>query len=296
MPNITKTMTVHEHWKNERRMGVGITPRATIVKCLQKARVAAVILCAASSATAADRFEIQVYDGSADKRGEAGIELHLNSFANGSTASVPPELPLAHQSHATLEPSYGITDFWEVGGYLQSAMLANGDYHYGGVKLRSKFVTTEGFSKTIRLGVNLEISNVPSIFEQNVWGGEIRPMFAVETRRFLFAFNPIIELDLAHTPAKEVAQLAPAALGLVKVAGLIGLGFEYYGSLGPLTSPRLSNHDEHLLFEALHIFSDRDIELSFGVGEAISDTQNQLIFKTIVGYTFDVSGRRNLSH
>jgi hypothetical protein len=259
------------------------------------AQIAAVFL-ATSSARAADRFEIQVYDASADKRGEAGLELHLNSFASGSTTADPPELPLAHQSHATLEPSYGITDYWEVGGYLQSAMLANGDYHYGGVKLRSKFVTTSGFSKTIRLGVNLEVSSVPSIFEQNVWGGEIRPIFAIETRRFLFAFNPIIELDLAHTPANQVAQLSPAALALVKVADLIGLGFEYYGSLGPLTSPRLSSHDEHLLFEALHILCDPDIELSFGVGEAISDTQNQLIFKTIVGYTFDVSGRRNLSH
>jgi hypothetical protein len=253
-------------------------------------------LSVASKARAADRFEIQVYDATADRRGEAGLELHLNSFANGSSSSDPPELPLAHQSHATLEPSYGITDFWEIGGYLQSAMLGNGDYRYGGVKLRSKFVTTEGFSKIVRLGVNLEISNVPSIFEQNVWGGEIRPMFAVETRRFLFAFNPIVELDLAHTPANQVAQLSPAALGLVKVADSIGLGFEYYGSLGPLTSPRLSIHDEHLLFEALHVISDHDIELSFGVGEAFSDTQNQLIFKTIVGYTFDVSGRPSRNH
>jgi len=253
-------------------------------------------LSAASSAHAADRFEIQVYDASADKRGEAGVELHLNSFANGSTTADPPELPLAHQSHATLEPSYGVTDFWEIGGYLQSAMLENGTYRYGGVKLRSKFVTTEGFSKTLRLGVNLELSNVPSVFEKNVWGGEIRPMIALETRRFLFAFNPIIELDLAHTPASQVAQLSPAALGLVKLADAIGVGLEYYGSLGPLTSPRLSIHDEHLLFEALHIFTDHDIELSFGVGEAISDTQNQLIFKTIVGYTFDVSGSRNQNH
>jgi hypothetical protein len=89
---------------------------------------------------------------------------------------------------------------------------------------------------------------------------------------------------------------ARAAIGLVKVADLIGLGFEYYGSLGPLSSPRLSIHDEHLLFEAPHILSEHDIELSFGVGQALSDTQNQLIFKTIVGYTFDVSGCQNRKH
>jgi hypothetical protein len=293
MPNNSKRRHFVNTAMTNGERGFETRLREAIVKCLGAASAAVFTLVLASSARAADRFEIQVYDGSADKRGEAGLELHLNSFANGSTTSVPPELPLAHQSHATLEPSYGVTDFWEIGAYLQSAMLANGDYRYGGVKLRSKFVTTEGFSKTIRLGVNLEISNVPSIFEQNVWGGEIRPIFAVDTRRFLFAVDPIIELDLAHTPANQVAQISPAALALIKVADVVGLGFEYYGSLGPLASPRVSIHDEHLLFEAVHILSEHDIELSFGVGEALSDTQNQLIFKTIVGYTFDVSGRRS---
>jgi 2-keto-4-pentenoate hydratase/2-oxohepta-3-ene-1,7-dioic acid hydratase in catechol pathway len=81
----------------------------------------------------------------------------------------------------------------------------------------------------------------------------------------------------------------------VKVAG-IGFGFEYYGSLGPLTSPRLSIRNEHLLFEAIHIFTDPEIELSFGVGEALSDTQNKLIFKTIVGYTFDLCRKQHLDH
>lgn len=233
-----------------------------------------------------------MYDASADKRGEAGLELHLNSFANGDRTSAAPEVPLHHTSHATLEPSYGITDWWEVGAYLQSAVLDDGSFHYGGVKLRTKFVTTEGFSKTFRLGLNFELSNVPEIFESNVWGGEIRPIFAFETQRFLFAFNPNLEFAFQNVKAGDAVEIAPGALGLVKLADVVGVGFEYYGSLGPVTSPRISAHDEHILFEALHIFAEHDIELSFGVGESISDVENKLIFKTILGYTFDVSGHR----
>ncbi len=85
-----------------------------------------------SVARAVDPFEIQVYDATVAPPRTAGVELHMNSVVSGSRASVPPELPPHHQSHFTLEPSVGLTDWWEVGAYLQTALLPDGSFEYAG--------------------------------------------------------------------------------------------------------------------------------------------------------------------
>ena len=63
-----------------------------------------------------DAYEIEVYDGSSNAPGHAGVELHANRD------------PRIHETHLTLEPSYGVTRAWEIGGYLESAFLADGSY------------------------------------------------------------------------------------------------------------------------------------------------------------------------
>src|SRR6266481_4141123 len=69
-------------------------------------------------AHAIDAYEIQVYDGTAHAPGVPGAELHVNTVPKGRRTSDPPELPSHAQSHFTLEPSLGVTAWWEVGGYL----------------------------------------------------------------------------------------------------------------------------------------------------------------------------------
>jgi hypothetical protein len=197
-----------------------------------RAFAAAMLL--ALPAAAFDPFEIQVYDGTADGRGQFGLEMHLNRSPG--------------EGHVTFEPSYGVTRFWELGGYLQTA---NGRYE--GVKLRSKLVESAG---DFRFGLNFELSREPG-----AWGGEIRPILAFENDRFLLAANPIVEFPLAFSPcAMAKVKLGPVALGL-----------EYYATLP----------DEHYLFEAVDLLAVKNLELNFAVGEG-----RALIAKMIVGYAF----------
>jgi hypothetical protein len=160
---------------------------------------AACVLCAASAALAFDPFEIQIYDGTADAPGEAGLEIHLNRHHDAT--------------HLTFEPSVGVTRFWEIGGYLQTQQG-----HYEGVKLRSKFVTPEGALGHLRLGINFEVSLEPG----GNTGGEIRPILAFEDARFILAANPIVSFPGPN--------FEPGAMAKVK-AGPIAMGLEYYGTL-----------------------------------------------------------------
>ena len=198
---------------------------------------------AAGPARAFDPFEIQVYDGSIDERHQAGLELHVNRPRDG---------PL----HVTLEPSFGLTEFWELGGYFQTA-----DGRYEGVKLRTKFAAPLG---AFRAGVNFELSRIPD----EGWGGEIRPILAFENERFLLAVNPIVSFPAAFEPA-----------GMAKLKlGALGLGLEYYATL---SQPR-----EQYLFEAVDLFGIKDVEVNAAVGEGFGAASGQLVFKTILGYAF----------
>jgi|SRR5437660_1281922 len=199
-------------------------------------RAAALLLAAAFPAAAFDPFEIQIYDGTLDEPGQAGLEIHANRAPN--------------ETRLTFEPSFGVTRFWEVGGYLQTKQGK-----YAGAKLRSKFIAPlEG---DFRLGMNFEISREPDAG----WGGEVRPIFAFENERFLLAANPNVELPLAFSPgAMAKLKLGPVAVGL-----------EYYGTLP----------NEHYLFEAIDLIAVKHLELTIAVGEG-----HALIGKMILGYVF----------
>jgi hypothetical protein len=189
----------------------------------------------AAPALAFDPFEIQVYDGTADARGEAGLEIHLNRHHEAT--------------RITFEPSFGVTDFWEIGAYLQTRQG-----HYEGVKLRSKFTAPVG---DFRLGVNFELAYEPGA----QWAGEIRPILAFENNRWLVAVNPSVTFP---------AAFEPGALAKVKV-GPIAAGLEYYGTLP----------SEHYLFAAIDLLSIKHFELNAGVGGGSAP-----VAKMIVGYVF----------
>lgn len=236
------------------------------------------VLLAAGQAAALDPFEIQVYDGSADRRGEAGLEVHVNGVLRGLKTAVYPELPPDHQWHLTLEPSYGVTDYWELGGYLQTALLPDGTADYAGAKLRSKFVLP---APELRLGVNFELSLLPARYEAGRWGGEIRPIVGWETDRFIVVTNPILSLSLT---GGEV-DFEPCGMAKVKL-GPVALGVEYYAGLGALLSPEAAGLQQHYVFEALDLLSVPRFELNAAVGEGLTRSSNALIAKMIVGYTF----------
>lgn len=239
------------------------------------------------AAHAMDAFEIQVYDGTANAQDAVGLELHVNSFIRGSREGDFPELPLNHQSHFTLEPSYGVFDWWELGGYLQTAITDDGTFRYGGVKLRSKFVTPPSWQKHFRLGVNFELSLLPTVFDQNQWGMEIRPIAAFENDHWMFAINPIVSTSLAGPAAPAGPVFEPAALAVYKFGERVSLGFEYYGSLGPFSDVQPIDKQEHELFEVVNVLCIPHFELNIGFGEGLTAASSPFVAKMILGYTWE---------
>jgi hypothetical protein len=246
----------------------------------------------ANGARAADPFEIQVYDGTANPAGIPGLELHLNDWATGHRDGSPPEAPLHGQFHATLEPSFGVTPFWELGAYFQMAERTDdGTVDWAGVKLRSKFVTPPRWDAHWRLGVNLELAYLPPTYDRDRWGTEVRPIVAWQNNDWLFAVNPILDQSLAGTGASEGPSLEPA-VKVARTLGPVAVGFEYSAAFGPLASPLPLRQELHYVYETLDLVRVERLELNVGIGEGLTPASAGIVVKAIVGYTFEFSPAR----
>jgi hypothetical protein len=252
------------------------------------AACAACWLCAAGRAAAIDAFEIQVYDGTADPPGASGGELHTNVVASGPREPVPGEIDRTHETHLTLEPSHGMTRIWEVGGYLQTAIGADGVARFAGVKLRSKFVTPPGWRPHARLGVNLEVSWLPARFDPDQWGGEIRPIAAWEDEHWLLAMNPILDFSFTGPALRDGPSFEPALEVKRKLAGgAVAVGLEYYAGLGPILAPLPGHEQQHTLFEAADVAWSR-LSVNVGLGLGLNSGSESLVVKAILGYATEV--------
>jgi hypothetical protein len=245
------------------------------------------ILLVASPVLAGDPFEIQVYDGTANDPLVPGLEIHLNDWATGNRESASPEAPLHGQFHATLEPSLGVTPFWELGAYVQGAVRTqDGVVDWAGAKLRSKFVTPPSWDAHWRLGLNVELSYLPAVYDHDRFGSELRPIAAWHDKDWLFALNPIFDQALVGSDASRGPSLQPAAKA-ARAMGPVALGLEYYATLGPLSAILPWRSQQQQLFEVIDVLSLDHVELNLGVGEGLTESSAGLVFKGIVGWEFD---------
>jgi hypothetical protein len=245
-----------------------MTPRNVIVAGM-------LCLVAPRPARATDPYEIQVYVGDIDRPGQAGLELHTNVV--GDARATSPTL-----LHATLEPSLGVLEWWELGAYLQFVMEGT-EGHFGGFKLRSKFIVPSRLTGKLTLGVNLEVGRGTAALGTGSWGTEVRPIVAYARGRWFAAVNPIFGWVLS--PAHAAPEIEPCAKLQYDAGHHVGIGLEYYSGLGPLTAIPAWAGQQHILFAAADLL-DGPFELNAGLGRGLTGASDGWTFKVIVGKAF----------
>ncbi len=239
-----------------------------------------------SVALATDPFEIQVYDGTANQKGAFGLELHVNSVFRGLRENNGPELAQNRVTHFTFEPSFGLTSWWELGMYLQAALLPDGSLDYAGIKFRSKFVSPPKWHKRWRLGANFELGLLPERFDRGRYGIEIRPIAAWENDHWLFAVNPIVDLTVTRPDVEEGPAFQPAAMALYVFKDRVSLGLEYYANFGPFAKPLPLSKQEQYIYEVVNLLTIDHFELNIGFGQGLTESSNSFVAKTVLGYTW----------
>ncbi len=253
-------------------------------------------------ARAVDPFEIQVYEADINRPGQAAVELHTNfTFSGKETPEYPGQTPPNHALRMTLEPALGITDWFELGAYIQGMYTPSRDAQFGGGKLRGKFVVPERAGLAVFLGVNLEVSCVPHHVDSDRWGTEFRPFVGWTNGYLLLDVNPIIGFALVG-PEKFKPDFEPAFKASWNTQKGFALGSEYYMGLGRFDQGFSARRDqEHLILGTFDLVdpvksgepdtkksgSDNDWELNLAFGRGLtSGTPQKWIAKMIVGKAF----------
>jgi len=226
------------------------------------------LLPVARTAEAQDPFEIQVYDAESAPAGEIGLETHVNFHRIDAAPD---------ETHVTFEPHYGLTEWAELGAYLQSALTTTGDLAYAGAKLRVKLRWPRRISG-VGFGANVEISAIPKRFEPSVWGSEVRPIVDYSEGRLYASVNPILAIDMAGDLAGH-PLVEPCVKLAMRASRAVAAGVEAYGGFGPVDDLG----SEHVTTTLAVIDLDGDWwTLNAGAGYSFGTTDHVLV-KLIFG-------------
>lgn len=95
------------------------------------------------------------------------------------------------------------------------------------------------------------------------------------------SISPSPESDASDGPSFE-----PCFKGM-RAVGPVGLGVEYFATLGQVGALLAPRDQEHYLFGAVDWLTGGPIELNAAVGAGLTPESAGVVFKVILGYTFE---------
>lgn len=230
----------------------------------------ALIGCAAN-ASAQDPFEIHIYEYEPMKLQEYSLEAHLNVIAEGSSQPDGTLLPTAHQTHLTLEPTFGLSPNFALGFMFLNAWEPGHSPEYAGWRILPHFYAPESWQLPVKLGFVAEFSFQNDRYEENTRRVELRPILDREFSRIQFVLNPVFERAVYGPGTRYGWNFEPAAL-LRWNREVFSPSVEYYGSIESINVVPRGQPHLHQLF----LGGDWRATPSFGVN---------------LGAGFDLSGQ-----
>jgi hypothetical protein len=185
-----------------------------------------------------------------------------------------------------------VTEWLELGAYLQTMVSPDHGAEFGGWKLRSKFIVPARLQLPLILGINVELGRVPRRVEEEGWANEFRPIIGLVLRRFAFTFNPIFGFALTGPEAGK-PDFEPAIKGKWNTTRGFALGIEHYSALGRFDQGFVGLHQqEHVSFAVFDLEPAEGQpgtgwELNAAIGRSLTDaTPQRWLAKVIVGRAF----------
>ncbi|HUL29852.1 MAG TPA: hypothetical protein VLZ03_05295 [Thermodesulfobacteriota bacterium] len=235
---------------------------------------------------AQENYEIQVYDSETETPGKVMVELHSNMAVKGTTQKTEGVLPTQHALHETLEVTYGFTPWFETGFYIFTSIQPGMGWQWVGDHIRPKVRVPESWDWPVGVALSTEFGYQRRKFSTDTWSIEIRPIIDKKIGRWYLSFNPVLGRSLKGDGTNRGFEFNPNFKISYEFSSKISGGFEYYGSLGPLSGFDPLKEQKHQIFPVVDLNLGADWELNFGVGMGLTSSTDRLIIKTIVGRRF----------
>ena len=221
--------------------------------------------------TAQERFDISVYPYATAHRGEWELEGHINYTSRGTSTFGGTVAPTQGQWRFTAEVSRGITDHWELAGYLLGAQVPGMGLEYAGWRLRSRMRAPESWRLPVDVGFSAEYETARPAFSESARTAELTAVFERRFGSLQLIADPTFERDLAG-PEHEW-EFEPRARAGVDISRVVTLGFEYYGVFEEAIQ-------RHQYYPTADFRLGDDMTLHLGVGFGGTSAGDRLVFKT----------------
>jgi hypothetical protein len=243
-------------------------------------------LAATGVARAQDSFEIQVYEYETVPKGMWNLETHMNFTGRGTKVFEGTVAPTNHQFHLTFELTHGITEHFEMAGYLVLAYRPDGGAEYAGWRIRPRFRLPKSWNLPVDISVSTEVGFPREQYEENSVTFELRPIVEKKLGRWQLDFNPVLARALRGPGKKEGWEFEPAVRVAYETTKKLDLSLEYYGATGPITDPLPRGEQVHQFYPGWDYQITDKIVWNFGIGVAATDAGNRLVYKSRIGILF----------
>ena len=242
---------------------------------------------AAAPVHAQGNYEIQVYGADLVESGHTMVELHSNFTFEGSKSTTDGTYPTNHQLHETIEITHGFTDWFETGFYIFTSAKSGEGWQWVGDHIRPRFTVPKKWNWPVGVSLSQEIGYQRAKFFADTWTYELRPIVDKQIGRWYLAFNPALDRSLHGASVCEGFVFSPNVKISYDFTSKVTGGFEYYGSLGPITGFDPVAQQQQQIFPTLDLNLSPKWEINMGVGVGVTRSTDHLIAKMILGYRFD---------
>lgn len=243
------------------------------------------ILADAGTSHAIDFYEIQIYDTYTERPGHVTLELHSNSTTTATGGLAKGQMDV-HQIHETLEATYGVLRWMEIGQYFATAKLSNGEYEYSGSRTKIHFGIPQTFEWPVQFGGNIEFDYMRRAAEENPLNLELRPILGATYKRFRLVANLSLEKPFGGPQTHRGVQFEPSGELVFGLNRWLSPAIEYYADMGPIQPLEKVDEQQHFIVPTLNFHFLPQLELNLGVGIGVTRASNGVFLKSIVGWTF----------
>ena len=224
--------------------------------------------------------EIQVYASPTVGNRLTFFELHSNYTFKGPKDLADPNS--AHYLNESLEITHGFADNFELGAYVFTTLTPEGRYEYLGSHIRPRITVPASWNWKIGAGLSTEFGFFRRSADQPFyWEGEIRPVIDKTISNWYFSLNP--SMDFVLNGEDKHFGFGPQFKAVYTIHDKVGVGTEYYTSIGTFRKIDPLNEEEHLLGPTIDLYFSRKWEFNGGFLFGLTPKSNQQILKILIG-------------
>jgi hypothetical protein len=225
---------------------------------------------------AQDPFEIQVYLYQTVPKGRYNLETHLNTVTRGA---------MKDETHLTFELTRGITDYFELAGYLVTARRPGVNGELAAWRVRPRFRIPEN-KLPFKFSLSTEVAFPKAVYDANEITLEVRPIFEWSFDDVSFVVNPVVGRSLRGPDAAEGWDFEPGVHLGYRVTPKLEPSVEYYGATGLVHDPLPSAQQVHQFFPGFDYRFNDNVILNVGVGFGATNAGNTMVYKMRFGWMF----------